>query len=56
MNRTLMAMAIAKGLDAAIINPLDNKIMANISAALALVEKDDFCMNYIKAYRAGKLA
>ncbi|MCD6271428.1 MAG: methyltetrahydrofolate cobalamin methyltransferase [Deltaproteobacteria bacterium] len=56
MNRTFMAMAIAKGLDAAIINPLDNKIMANISAALALVEKDDFCMNYIKAYRAGKLA
>ncbi len=56
MNRTFMAMAIAKGLDAAIINPLDNKMMANISAALALAGKDDFCMNYIKAYRAGKLA
>ena len=56
MNRTFMAMAIAKGLDAAIINPLDNKMMANISAALALAGKDDFCMKYIKAYRAGKLA
>ena len=56
MNRTFMAMAIAKGLDAAIINPLDNKMMVNISAALALAGKDDFCMKYIKAYRAGKLA
>lgn len=56
MNRTFMAMAIAKGLDAAILNPLDNKMMANISAALALAGKDDFCTNYIKAYRAGKLA
>jgi 5-methyltetrahydrofolate--homocysteine methyltransferase len=49
-----MAMAIAKGLDAVILNPLDNKMTANISAALALAGKDDFCMNYIKAYRAGK--
>jgi len=56
INRTFMAMAIAKGLDAAILNPLDNKMMANVAAALALAGKDDFCTNYIKAYRAGKLA
>ncbi|TET67272.1 MAG: methyltetrahydrofolate cobalamin methyltransferase, partial [Candidatus Aminicenantes bacterium] len=53
MNQTFMAMAIAKGLDGAIVNPLDKKIMANIIAAEALVGKDNFCMDYLKDYRAG---
>ena len=55
MNQTFMAMAIAKGLDGAIVNPLDKKMMANIIAAEALVGKDEFCTNYIAAYRAQKL-
>lgn len=53
MNQTFMAMAIAKGLDGAIVNPLDKKMMANIIAAEALIGKDNFCMDYLKAYRAG---
>jgi 5-methyltetrahydrofolate--homocysteine methyltransferase len=53
MNQTFMTMAIAKGLDGAIINPLDQRMMANIIAAAALAGKDNFCMNYLKAFRAG---
>ncbi|MBC2741838.1 MAG: methyltetrahydrofolate cobalamin methyltransferase [Desulfosarcina sp.] len=53
MNQTFMTMAIAKGLDGAIINPLDQRMMANIIAAEALSGKDNFCMNYLKAFRAG---
>lgn len=53
MNQTFMTMAITKGLDGAIINPLDKKMMANIIAAEALAGKDNFCMNYLKAFRAG---
>ena len=53
MNQTFMTMAIAKGLDGAIINPLDKKMMANIIAAEALAGRDNFCMNYLKAFRAG---
>ena len=53
MNQTFMTMAIAKGLDGAIINPLDKKMMANIIAAEALSGRDNFCMNYLKAFRAG---
>ncbi len=53
MNQTFMTMAIAKGLDGAIINPLDKRMIANIAAAEALAGKDDFCMNYLKAFRAG---
>jgi 5-methyltetrahydrofolate--homocysteine methyltransferase len=53
MNQTFMTMAIAKGLDGAIINPLDQKMMANIIAAEALSGRDSFCMEYLKAFRAG---
>lgn len=53
MNQTFMVMAIAKGLDGAIMNPLDRKMMAHILAAEALAGRDNFCMEYLKAYRAG---
>ena len=54
MNQTFMSMAVSKGLDAAIVNPLDKRMMANITAAETLMGEDHFCMNYLQAYRAGK--
>lgn len=54
LNQMFMVMAIAKGLDGAIINPLDKRMMANILAAESLAGRDDFCMNYLKAHRAGR--
>lgn len=54
LNQMFMVQAIAKGLDGAIINPLDKSMMANIIAAEALVGKDEYCMNYLQAHRAGK--
>jgi len=54
VNQTFMSMAIAMGLDGAIINPLDKRMMANIIAAEALAGRDNFCMNFIKAHRAKK--
>ena len=53
LNQTFMVMAITKGLDGAIVNPLDKKMMANITAAETLAGKDSFCMNYLQAFRAG---
>ena len=55
LNRTFMAMAIAQGLDGAIVNPLDTRMMATIAASEALAGRDQFCMNYLNAYRAGGL-
>jgi len=52
LNQTFVVMAVAKGLDGAIINPLDKRMMANIVAAEALAGRDDYCMRYLKAYRA----
>jgi 5-methyltetrahydrofolate corrinoid/iron sulfur protein methyltransferase len=43
INQTFMVMAIAKGLDGAIVNPLDRRMMGC----------DSCCMNYLKAYRTG---
>jgi 5-methyltetrahydrofolate--homocysteine methyltransferase len=53
MNQTFMTMAIANGLDGAIANPLDQRMMATIVAAEALAGRDNFWMNYLKAFRAG---
>jgi len=55
LNQTLMVMAMAKGLDGAIVNPLDQKMMASIIAAETLLGRDDYCTNYLNAYRAQKL-
>ena len=53
LNQTFMAMAVAKGLDGAIVNPLDRGMMSNIVAAEALAGKDEYCTGYLRAYRAG---
>lgn len=54
LNQTFMVMAITKGLDGAIVNPLDKKMMANITAAETLAGKDSFCMKFLQDFRAGK--
>jgi len=56
LNKTFLSMAIANGIDAVIIDPLDKESMATLSAAVALLGQDDYCMNYITKFREGKLA
>ncbi len=55
VNQVFAAMAIASGMDSAIIDPLDTRMMATVAAAEALAGKDQFCMNYITADREGRL-
>lgn len=52
LNQTFAVMAVAKGLDGLIINPLDRRMMANLVAAEALAGRDNYSMKYLKAYRA----
>lgn len=56
LNQSFMVMAICKGLDGAIINPMDRRMMANIYAAETLAGRDEYCSNYLAAYRDEKLA
>lgn len=54
LNQTFLVMCMMAGLDSAILDPLDNRIMALIKAGNAILAKDEFCLEYITAYRDGK--
>lgn len=51
VNRTFMTLSMAYGLDSAIMDPLDRNLMEAIAAAELVLGKDDFCLNYTRAYR-----
>jgi len=53
INQAFAIMAVAKGLDGLIINPLDKRMMASLITAETLNGRDDYCMSYLKAHRAG---
>lgn len=55
INRTFVVLCLGAGLDGAIIDPLDKKMMTNIVVAESLAGKDAYCMKYLKANRAGTL-
>jgi len=55
VNRAFLITALAAGMDAAIMDPLDMDIMALLKATELVLGQDDFCMNYLTAYRAGLL-
>jgi len=48
-----MALSMACGLDSAIVDPTDKKMMAIIKVAMTLLGEDPFCAKYIRAYREG---
>ncbi|HBC96958.1 MAG TPA: methyltetrahydrofolate--corrinoid methyltransferase [Clostridium sp.] len=51
INRIFAVMAVSRGLDGLIINPLDKEMMGSLITAETLAGKDEFCMNYLQAYR-----
>jgi cobalamin-dependent methionine synthase I len=53
INRIFLTLLIGVGLDAAIIDPLDDKIMAIVKTSQMLLGQDAYCINYLKAVRAG---
>jgi 5-methyltetrahydrofolate--homocysteine methyltransferase len=48
-------MAVAVGLDAAILNPLDANMMSLVKTADMLMGKDPACRVFIRAHREGML-
>lgn len=53
INRAFLLMSIAAGLDSAILNPLDAKIMSVAKVGDMLVGRDPGCKAYIRAHRKG---
>ena len=55
INRNFLALAMAHGLSAAILDPTDTKLMATLLAVEMLLGRDEYCQHYIKAYQEGRL-
>jgi len=55
LNSSFLSMAIAFGLDAAIIDVTNPGIYSAFKASRVLVGEDSFCQDYISAFRNGKL-
>jgi len=53
INRIFVTLMMDAGMDSAIIDPLDKKIMAAIKTADMLLGHDQFCMEYLKGVRSG---
>lgn len=55
LNRSFLSLLLYEGLDSAIMNPLEKTTMSTLFATLALIGKDAYCGNYLRAYRRGQL-
>lgn len=55
INRIFLALAMRAGLSAALIDPLDKGIMGALRATMVLLGRDEYCLDYIKAFREGRL-
>ena len=55
INRSFLLMAAYAGLDAAILDPLDAKMMSVIRVADVLTGKDSMCRGYLRAHRRGAI-
>jgi 5-methyltetrahydrofolate--homocysteine methyltransferase len=55
LNRSFLTLAMGSGLDAFIMNPLDKGMVQALRAASSLLGKDEYCREYLQAYRAGLL-
>ena len=55
INRTFLVSAITCGLDSAILDPTDKALYGSLKAALTVTGKDEYCSEYIKAFRENRL-
>ncbi|MDD3656543.1 MAG: methyltetrahydrofolate cobalamin methyltransferase [Atribacterota bacterium] len=55
INQVFMILTMSCGMNAAIIDPTDKRLIAMIKTSLTLLGKDNYCCEYIKAYREGRL-
>jgi 5-methyltetrahydrofolate--homocysteine methyltransferase len=55
VNRVFLTLAMKAGLNAAIVDPLDNKLMGTLRATAVLLGQDPWCQAYTSAFREGKL-
>ncbi len=55
INRTFLSQAMARGLSAAILDPLDRGLMSVLCSARMLLGEDVYCEGFLTAYEGGRL-
>jgi 5-methyltetrahydrofolate--homocysteine methyltransferase len=55
INEAFMVLAMNAGMDCAIVDPLNRDMLGIILATDALIENDEFCLSFIKAFRQGRI-
>lgn len=56
VNRSFLALLMGAGLDGAIVDPLDQKLMATAKTVDMLLGEDEFCAAYLDGVRAGQIS
>ena len=56
INRNCLALCMAFGLSAAILDPTDKQLMATLLSVEMLLGRDDYCENFIEAYQSGRVS
>ena len=55
INRSFLALCISYGLSAAILDPTDKQLMATLITIEMLLNRDEYCENFIDAYQNGRI-
>ena len=55
VNRVFLTLALAAGLDAAILDPFDQELRGEMVAAELVLGRDRHCLNYTRSYREGRI-
>ncbi|MDY0095530.1 MAG: methyltetrahydrofolate cobalamin methyltransferase [Candidatus Vecturithrix sp.] len=53
VNQAFMVLALGAGMDSAIMDPTNRDLLGLVYATKALLEQDEYCLEYIAAYREG---
>lgn len=53
INRTFLTLCMLQGLSAAILDPTDKNLMANLLSVRMILSQDEYCADFIDAYQKG---
>lgn len=56
INRNFLALAMASGLSAVILDPTDRPLMSTLLSVEMLLGRDEYCEKYIEAYQEGRIS
>jgi 5-methyltetrahydrofolate--homocysteine methyltransferase len=55
VNRVFLSLMISRGLEAAILDPLDRELRTVLAAATMLLDRDEYCLEFMAAAAAGDI-